>query len=105
MYLFVSSEQIEGIQAVHEFHVWQLAGNRLIASAHIRCHNPYEYMAIAGKVKDLFHKEGIHSTTIQPEFSEVRTMVTAYMCASLELKRVDCLSLYASSKIANLTLA
>lgn len=62
--------KIEGIQAVHEFHVWQLAGNRVIASAHIRCPNPHEYMAIAAKIKDLFHNEGIHSTTIQPEFSE-----------------------------------
>ncbi|XP_060557113.1 proton-coupled zinc antiporter SLC30A1-like [Ruditapes philippinarum] len=62
--------KIDGIEAVHEFHVWQLAGNRVIASAHIRCHNPHEYMALAGKIKDLFHNEGIHSTTIQPEFSE-----------------------------------
>lgn len=62
--------KIEGVQAVHEFHVWQLTGNRLIASAHITCHNPHEYMTLAGKVKDLFHREGIHSTTIQPEFSD-----------------------------------
>ena len=27
-------------------------------------------MAIANKVKDFFHNEGIHSTTIQPEFIE-----------------------------------
>lgn len=73
--------KIDGIQAVHEFHVWQLAGNRLIASAHIRCHNPYEYMTIAGKVKDLFHKEGIHSTTIQPEFSEELDMQSSCVLA------------------------
>jgi zinc transporter 1 len=52
--------------------VWQLAGNRIVASAHIRCRNLHSYMAVAGKVKDLFHHEGIHSTTIQPEFDEVR---------------------------------
>lgn len=68
----VSFLQMSGILAVHEFHVWQLAGNRVIASAHIRCHNPQEYMTLAGKIKDLFHNEGIHSTTIQPEFAEVR---------------------------------
>ncbi len=28
--------QVEGVLAVHEFHVWQLAGDRIIASAHIR---------------------------------------------------------------------
>ncbi|KAH3886005.1 hypothetical protein DPMN_010006, partial [Dreissena polymorpha] len=63
-------EQMEGIEAVHEFHIWQLTGNRVIASAHIQCHNLHEYMKIAEKIKKLFHNKGIHSTTIQPEFSE-----------------------------------
>ena len=58
--------------AVHEFHVWQLAGNRIIGSAHIRCKNLRDYMRIAEQVKAFFHNEGIHSTTIQPEFAEVR---------------------------------
>ena len=56
---------------MHEFHVWQLTGNRVIASAHVRCHNSEEYMIILGKIKKLFHNEGIHSVTIQPEYSEV----------------------------------
>lgn len=29
--------KVDGVLAVHEFHVWQLAGDRIIASAHIRC--------------------------------------------------------------------
>ncbi|CAG5121188.1 unnamed protein product [Candidula unifasciata] len=61
-------EQMEGIYGVHECHIWQLAGNRIIASAHIRCHGIEEYMTLAAKIKSLFHKAGIHSTTIQPEF-------------------------------------
>ena len=56
---------------VHEFHVWQLAGNRIVLSAHITCSNLRDYTEIATTVKDLFHKEGIHSTTIQPEFVSV----------------------------------
>lgn len=28
--------QVDGVIDVHEFHVWQLAGDRIIASAHIR---------------------------------------------------------------------
>ncbi|XP_035215561.1 zinc transporter 1-like [Stegodyphus dumicola] len=60
--------EIDGVLAVHEFHVWQLAGERIIASAHICCRNLSDYMAIAEKVKEFFHNEGIHSTTIQPEF-------------------------------------
>ncbi|CAF0721503.1 unnamed protein product [Adineta steineri] len=61
-------EQVPGVLAVHEFHVWQLSGSKIIASAHIRCHNLSDYMAIAEQVKEFFHQEGIHSTTIQPEF-------------------------------------
>jgi len=64
-------DKVDGVLAVHEFHVWQLAGDRIIASAHIRCRNLHEYMKIAEKVKEFFHNEGIHSTTIQPEFVEI----------------------------------
>lgn len=63
--------QVDGVLAVHEFHVWQLAGDRIIASAHIRCRNLSEYMKIAEKVKEFFHNEGIHSTTIQDRKSVV----------------------------------
>lgn len=31
-------------------------------------------MRIAEKVKEFFHNEGIHSTTIQPEFLEIETL-------------------------------
>lgn len=65
------TQEIQGVLAVHEFHVWQLAGDRIIASAHIRCHNLQDYMRIAERVKEFFHNEGIHSTTIQPEFIDV----------------------------------
>ncbi|XP_078586582.1 proton-coupled zinc antiporter SLC30A1-like [Branchiostoma floridae x Branchiostoma japonicum] len=63
-------EQVDGVLAVHEFHIWQLAGNRIIASAHIKVRNLADYMLIAEKIKEFFHNEGIHSTTIQPEFVE-----------------------------------
>ncbi|XP_031785317.1 zinc transporter 1 isoform X2 [Nasonia vitripennis] len=66
-------ENIDGVLAVHEFHVWQLAGDRIIASAHIRCRNLSEYMKIAEQVKEFFHNEGIHSTTIQPEFIDYQS--------------------------------
>jgi len=67
-------ERVEGILAVHEFHVWQLTGDRIIASAHIRCLNLAQYMEVAEKVKEFFHHEGIHSTTIQPEFVETEPL-------------------------------
>ena len=39
-------ENIDGILAVHDFHVWQLTGDKIIASAHIRCLNLSEYMKV-----------------------------------------------------------
>lgn len=62
---------MEGVIAVHEFHVWQLAGSRIIASAHITCKNLHDYFTISESVKEIFHNEGIHSTSIQPEFVQV----------------------------------
>lgn len=73
-------DKIEGVLAVHEFHIWQLAGNRIIASAHIRCRNLRDYMQIAEQVKVFFHNEGIHSTTIQPEFVEFEETETGRDC-------------------------
>ncbi|XP_062612688.1 proton-coupled zinc antiporter SLC30A1-like isoform X2 [Saccostrea cucullata] len=60
--------KVEGVLAVHELHIWQLAGSRIIASAHITCKNLHDYITISETVKEIFHNEGIHSTTIQPEF-------------------------------------
>eukprot|EP01027_Heterolobosea_sp_BB2_P007397 GEZU01011019.1.p1 GENE.GEZU01011019.1~~GEZU01011019.1.p1 ORF type:complete len:321 (+),score=58.88 GEZU01011019.1:431-1393(+) len=61
-------ESVEGVINVHEFHVWQLINNKHIASVHITCRNTSDFMALAAKVKKIFHKHGIHSSTIQPEF-------------------------------------
>ncbi len=85
--LLSTTFQVEGVLAVHEFHVWQLAGNRIIASAHIRCQNLRDYMLIAEKVKSFFHNEGIHSTTIQPEFVEVRDLVGRMACNGMHVFR------------------
>ena len=64
-------QKVPAVLSVHEFHVWQLAGNKIIASAHVRCKTMPEYMAVANQIKDFFHAEGIHSTTIQPEFDDM----------------------------------
>lgn len=63
--------KIPDISNVHELHVWKLSGQKIIATAHVTCHNSSEYMQIATDIKKFFHKKGIHSTTIQPEFSDV----------------------------------
>lgn len=62
---------LDGVKAVHDLHIWQLAGSRIIATAHIKCTDPASYMDIAKRIKDIFHNEGIHATTVQPEFSPI----------------------------------
>lgn len=48
-----------------------------------RCRNLADYIRIAEKVKVFFHNEGIHSTTIQPEFVEVtKTKNHVFLCST-----------------------
>ncbi len=61
---------VPSILNVHELHIWKLSGRKIIATAHIICHNTSEYMENANKIKAFFHHRGIHSTTIQPEFTD-----------------------------------
>merc|ERR1712002_1241148 len=63
-------QRVPGVLSVHEFHIWQLAGDKIIASVHVRCATLKEYMETAGRLKAFFHDEGIHSTTIQPEYED-----------------------------------
>ena len=65
-------KQISGVSSVHELHIWSLSGRKIIATAHVTCHNTEEYMEIAAQIKKFFHEKGIHSTTIQPEFTNVK---------------------------------
>jgi zinc transporter 1 len=59
---------------VHEFHVWQLVATRIVASVHVQLseetqHSLEEHMRLVKQMKGFFHREGIHSTTIQMEYS------------------------------------
>lgn len=62
-------ETVDGILSVHELHIWQLTGSKVLASVHLHCACPDQHMVISKKVKDFFHSRGIHSTTVQLEFS------------------------------------
>ncbi|KAL6935638.1 hypothetical protein ACO0R3_000690 [Hanseniaspora guilliermondii] len=61
--------KIKGVYSVHDFHIWNLDESFSIASLHveIKC-SPDEYMLIAKKIRNIFHKFNIHSATVQPEF-------------------------------------
>ena len=54
----------------------------------VRCLNLAQYMTVAERVKEFFHNEGIHSTTIQPEF--VETAETTGSISSTEDCMLSC---------------
>ncbi|XP_008288568.1 zinc transporter 1a [Stegastes partitus] len=85
---------LDGVLAIHELHIWQLAGSRIIATAHIKCQDPTSYMEVAKRIKDFFHDEGIHATTIQPEFvtfnSESRDSLCELSCRTQCAPKLCC---------------
>lgn len=64
-----------GIGSVHELHIWQLSDIKMIASLHIQVEfdpntdKGEKYMLLAKNVRECLHGYGIHSVTIQPEFT------------------------------------
>ncbi|KHJ35764.1 putative cd2+ zn2+ transporter protein [Erysiphe necator] len=69
-------ESLPGITNCHHIHIWQLSGTQLVASMHIHFEfsmndtGGEKYMDAARAVRKCLHAHGIHSVTIQPEFSQ-----------------------------------
>ncbi|CAK7266417.1 hypothetical protein SEPCBS119000_002018 [Sporothrix epigloea] len=64
-------EKIEGIESVHELHIWRLDQQKAIASAHVVVSDQSvsSFMEKARTVSECLHAYGIHSATLQPELS------------------------------------
>jgi len=60
--------ETNGVRGVHEVHVWRLADNKLVGSAHLLVADFREGIAISAKAKEIFHQYDIHSSTIQTEY-------------------------------------
>jgi len=60
--------KVPGVITIHELHVWPLVGNKSIGTVHITCLSNTDFMIIATRLKQIFHRFNVHSTTIQPEF-------------------------------------
>ncbi|KAJ5900024.1 Zinc/cadmium resistance protein [Penicillium taxi] len=69
-------EGLPGILSSHHLHVWQLSDTKIVASIHIQVDTDIKgegsqrYMRLAQQVRKCLHAYGIHSATIQPEFSQ-----------------------------------
>jgi solute carrier family 30 (zinc transporter), member 1 len=62
--------KIPGVLSVHELHVWQLSESEIVASVHVTISEQPKFMHIAKEICETLHEEGIHFTTIQPEYDE-----------------------------------
>lgn len=73
---------IPSVIGVHDLHVWSLIRNkRVIGSVHLMLFSTEEpqlttldQKRIAKKAKKIFHKFGVHSSTIQMEFAQPNSM-------------------------------
>lgn len=65
--------EVDGVWFVHELHVWQLSEDKIVASVHVDVDCDKEYKALAYKIREILHKHGVHSSTIQPEFYDSKT--------------------------------
>ncbi|XP_072906904.1 calcium/manganese antiporter SLC30A10-like [Hemitrygon akajei] len=62
--------KVDGVYGIHELHIWELAGGKNIASLHVKCLDPSTYKTAGLQIREIFHNAGVHSVTIQVEFSE-----------------------------------
>jgi len=62
--------RVDGVLDVHDLHVWQLVDKMVIASVHVRIEatDVEHCKRIMTNAKAVFHRCGVHSCTMQPEF-------------------------------------
>ncbi|XP_012280119.1 zinc transporter 1 isoform X2 [Orussus abietinus] len=65
---------------VHDLHVWQLNGERVISTAHIIFLDPTGYSTIMDQVTAFFLEMGITQVTIQPEFVKMKPRMPKGRC-------------------------
>ncbi|KAF9785529.1 cation efflux protein [Thelephora terrestris] len=61
--------QVKGVLDLHDLHVWQLSETKVVASVHISASRDYDFMHVAAQIQEALHHCGIHSATIQPEYT------------------------------------
>lgn len=60
--------KVDGVLSVHELHIWQLSESKIVASVHVMASRNHDFMPIAANIRKAMHLNGIHSSTIQPEY-------------------------------------
>ncbi|XP_054569012.1 LOW QUALITY PROTEIN: zinc transporter 10 [Eptesicus fuscus] len=58
---------VPDISSVHEVHIWELISGKIIATLHIKYQKDRGYQDASQKIREIFHRAGIHNVTIQCE--------------------------------------
>ncbi|KAH8110057.1 cation efflux protein [Phellopilus nigrolimitatus] len=59
--------RVDGVQDVHELHIWQLSESEFVASVHVLVSRKRDNMQVAADIRKVMKSRGIHSSTVQPE--------------------------------------
>jgi zinc transporter 1 len=80
MSLQTELEKVDAVIGVHDLHVWKLAESMVIASLHVTLfESERSKIEIAVQAcKDVLHKFGIHSSTLQVEFQQPDPVVEVW---------------------------
>lgn len=71
---------VPGVISLHELHVWQLSETKIVASVHILSERRHDFMHIADNIRRALHHLGIHSCTIQPEYTPSGASIASKVC-------------------------
>lgn len=89
--------QLPGVLGVHEVHVWELAKDRNVASMHVKVtadleSSKGEIRHLHMQIREVFHRLGVHSITVQIEFSdeEMENRHCGTPCISYDCLRRSC---------------
>ncbi|KAJ6666891.1 hypothetical protein lerEdw1_018893 [Lerista edwardsae] len=72
--------EVPGVSSIHEVHIWQLVSGKNIATLHVKCHTTSDYLDSSYKMREVFHEAGIHSVTIQPEYTDHKS--PEFLCSA-----------------------
>ncbi|CCK72145.1 Zn(2+) transporter ZRC1 KNAG_0J00620 [Huiozyma naganishii CBS 8797] len=62
-------KSIPGVVGVHDLHIWNLTESICIASVHVKISAENQQSIDTAKaIRHVFHENGVHSATVQPEF-------------------------------------
>lgn len=66
-----SMAAVEGVDSVHDLHIWSVASGTIALSAHVVMKDAGQWQRVLSQLQALLHdRYDIHHTTLQPEFSD-----------------------------------